>query len=590
MDEIATVNLATRKRRFFAFLIDSIIIGLAGNLSGLFFGDLYAQLGNSGLIIGCIVVLLYFGICNSRITNGQTLGKKLLKIRVVNRKSDPISVPKSFLRALCFAVFMLINGSSLSNSFFLPLVIILGTLTFSIPILEIYYIIVNKSTLQSLHDLLIDSFVVSAKSEGNISYANKKSFLYGGLVIPVILLITFAVINLFAKNTYVADMVKIIDVINKELPVYNTTMYRHSETTTALSGESSTVKYINVTTIKKNKNEDNNALAVRIAKIVFESKFTFNEEESLCITIVEGYDIGITSNYTSKNFNYSIEEWKKVIPFTQLLSKPSKEKSTTDPQYEFLWRAVARSQYIVSGVLHVDTNKINKIKQTKSESIEISFVVDSVFKGDVPAKEILIRKRICDAQETGVHCYDSSLFQFNNQRIIALINESAADTNKYAFTGSNAKTILLETEQNKANIASEIAKQKDIIENKQYSSICEVAKHLPEVKKIIEDMLIDSTAKGAYENLEKLGKSSVAAMICLMDDRRELAVPLVTLEYPPSSKNVKQYTPKQVVDVLATFSRQFAINDFGYIYNGASEKQRANTINGWRIFLWHLVH
>ena len=253
-------------------------------------------------------------------------------------------------------------------------------------------------------------------------------------------------------------------------------------------------------------------------------------------------------------------------------------------------RAVARSQHIVSGVLHVDTNKINKIKQKATERIEINFVIDSVYKGDISAKEIIIRKTICAGQETGIHCYDSSLFKYNNQRIIAPINESASDTNKYAFTGSNAKSILLETEENKAKIISEIAKQKDIIENKQYSSVCKIAQHFTEVKAIIEDMLVDSTAKRAYESLEKLGKSSAAAMICLMDDRRELAVPLITLEYPPASKNVKQYTPKQVVDVLATFLRQFAGNDFGYIYNGASEKQRANTVNGWRIFLWHIAH
>ena len=223
-----TVNLATRKRRFFAFLIDSLIIGLVGQLSGLVFSDFYAQLGNSGRLIGAVVVLLYFGICNSKITNGKTLGKKLLKIRVVNRNSKPISVSKSFLRASWFAIFMAFGGSSFSNSSCIPLVIVVGTLIFSISILEIYFVIVNKKTLQSFHDLLIDSFVVSAKSEGQISYTNKKSSFYGGAVIPVILLIAFTGLNLFAKNTYVADMVKIIETINSELPVYNTSMYRHS--------------------------------------------------------------------------------------------------------------------------------------------------------------------------------------------------------------------------------------------------------------------------------------------------------------------------------------------------------------------------
>ena len=583
-----TVNLATRKRRFFAFLIDSLIIGLVGQLSGLVFGDFYAQLGNSGRLIGAVVVLLYFGICNSKITNGKTLGKKLLKIRVVNRNSKPISVSKSFLRASWFTIFMTFGGSSFSNSSCIPLVIVVGTLIFSISILEIYFVIVNKKTLQSFHDLLIDSFVVSAKSEGQISYTNKKSSFYGGAVIPVILLIAFTGLNLFAKNTYVADMVKIIETINSELPVYNTSMYRHSETTAALSGESSTTKYINVTVIKKNKDENNEALAVKIAKIIFDSKFAFNEGETLCITIVEGYDIGIASSFTSKDINGTLEEWKKAIPFAELMNKALKEMSSTNLQDEILWKTVAGAQHIVSGVLHVDTDKIKEIKRTTTARIEISFTIDSVYKGDISAKEILIRKTICGKQETGVHCNDSNLFKYNNQRIIAPINESSVDTTKYAFTGGNARTILLETEENKAKIVNEIAKQKDIIDNKKYAPVCSIAKYSSELKKLIEDMLVNSTVKRAYSDLEKLGLPTIPAMVCMMDDRRELASSLIMLEYPPKSKRVIQHTPRQVVDVLAIFLRQFANNEFGPIYNGASANHRDNTINGWRIYLWHL--
>ena len=44
-DEVTTINLATRKRRFFAFLIDSLIIVLFGKLLGLLFGDFFIELG-----------------------------------------------------------------------------------------------------------------------------------------------------------------------------------------------------------------------------------------------------------------------------------------------------------------------------------------------------------------------------------------------------------------------------------------------------------------------------------------------------------------------------------------------------------------
>ena len=591
-DEVTTINLATRKRRFFAFLIDSLIIVLFGKLLGLLFGDFFIELGDLGKIVGFIVVLFYFGIGNSKILNGQTVAKKLLKIRVVGKSSEAISVQKSFLRTIPFAAYILLNGLPVSDSADLYPSLILGTILFSIPVLETYFIIVNNKSLQSLHDMIAKTFVVSVKSEGNINIANQKVFLYVGIALPILILIVTIVGSATVSNKliYVTDMQKIISVASHELPISSISMYRNKTTTTNLNGETTQVKLIEVTATKINKDENDTLLAIKIAKVIFDSGFKFEDGETLSITIIYGYDIGIASNYFSNKFNDSIENWKKVIPFADLVGKQTQEKPKVDEEYEFLWRAVARSQHIVSGVLHVDTNKINEIKQKATERIEINFVIDSVYKGDISAKEIVIRKTICAGQETGIHCYDSSLFKYNNQKIIAPINESASDTNKYAFTGSNAKSILLETEENKAKIISEIAKQKDIIENKQYSSVCKIAQHFTEVKAIIEDMLIDSTAKRAYESLEKLGKSSAAAMICLMDDRRELAVPLITLEYPPASKNVKQYTPKQVVDVLATFLRQFAGNDFGYIYNGASEKQRANTVNGWRIFLWRIAH
>ena len=105
-------------------------------------------------------------------------------------------------------------------------------------------------------------------------------------------------------------------------------------------------------------------------------------------------------------------------------------------------------------------------------------------------------------------------------------------------------------------------------------------------------MLVASKAEDAYTQLEKLGRHALPAIICQMDDRRELAIKSITLQnnYPGATQPSRHYTPQVVVDVLVALLHQAVGNDFGFIQNGASEEERTKTINGWRIFLWYLIN
>ena len=594
MDETTTVNLATRKRRFFAFLIDSLIIALFGKLLGLLLGDFFIELGNLGKIVGFIVVLFYFGIGNSKILNGQTVAKKLLKIRVVDKSSEAISVPKSFLRALPFAAYILLNGLPVSDSADLYPSLILGTILFSIPVLESFFAIVNNKSLQSLHDMIAKTFVVSVKSEGNINITNQKVFLYAGAALPILILIVTLAGSATVSNKliYVTDMQKIISVASHELPISSISMYRNKTTTTSLNGETTQVKLIEVTAAKINKDENDTLLAMKIAKVIFDSDFKFEDGETLSVTIIYGYDIGIASSYVSSKFNDSIENWKKASQVIGLYNKISQKKKPSVNLKDNLWKDVAAAQYIVTGTLNIDTNKINEIKSSKADYIEFAFTIDSVFKGNLPEKEITIRKFICDKNGKENRCNDSNLFLFNGQKVLAPIVKSQTKPGQYAFIKSSVKTISLATEENLNKAAKEIAMQKEIIESKLYAEICPFAQLSDSVKNLIEDMLTASKAEEAYVKLERLGTQVIPAIICQMDDRRELAVKNISLEnkYPNATEPSRQYSPKVVTDVLAAILNQVARNSFGFIYNGASEEERNSAINGWRIFLWYLVN
>ena len=253
---------------------------------------------------------------------------------------------------------------------------------------------------------------------------------------------------------------------------------------------------------------------------------------------------------------------------------------------DYLWETIAKFPYILAGTFHVDTNEIKKINKDKGDYIEFDLAIDSVLKGDVPSKEIIVNKFICGKKAP--YCNDSNLFLFNGKKSIVLL--TLGYSGGYYLPYSAANSIFPETD--KVKIKEEIAKQEEIIGSKVHEKICPTVQYSSEVKSLIDDMLVQSKAKDAYVKLEKLGIQGVPAIICQMDDRRELAVKGISLENksPQAWEAFRHYSPELVVDVLEAILNQITGKSFGEIHNGGSEEERVETVNGWRIYLWHLFN
>lgn len=250
---------------------------------------------------------------------------------------------------------------------------------------------------------------------------------------------------------------------------------------------------------------------------------------------------------------------------------------------EAAWIRVAQSPYILTGTIHVDTNEIKKIQKTNGEYIEIDFAIDTVLKGDVPSKEIIINKYIHGEKNKKVHRNDSNLFLFNGKKSIVTL--------ALGYSGGYYLESIF-PEANEVKIKEEIAKQEEIIGSKAHERICPTVQYSSEVKSLIDDMLVQSKAKDAYVKLEKLGIQGVPAIICQMDDRRELAIKGISLENksPQAWEAFRHYSPELVVDVLEAILNQITGKSFGEIHNGGSEEERVETVNGWQIYLWHLFN
>lgn len=84
-------------RRFFALLIDSIIIGILGIVVAF-------TTGISGYLLPFLIAVLYFTL---GFVSGRTLGKRMLGLRVVGLTSgEPPNLPRAFLRSLPLAILL----------------------------------------------------------------------------------------------------------------------------------------------------------------------------------------------------------------------------------------------------------------------------------------------------------------------------------------------------------------------------------------------------------------------------------------------------------------------------------------------------
>lgn len=304
--------------RIGAILIDFILLGVFGYILGLLLEDLFVSLGSLGLVVGLIISLIYLSIGNSYLMRGQTLGKRALNIQTIKPNGDYLSIKESFVRAfvLCVPYFIVnlkipgLEGDSILNLSisFLSTIMLIG-------IVLIY--ILNKSTRQSLHDLMVDSFVTEKeKNESTIDLKPiKKSvfYIYGAITVILIGLTFF---NFFSSNKQISDTTmvykelgEIEDVIRAAVSSNTTTVYGSEESITK-----SFVATLWVQNLPSSISEMETSKTTKSAiEIIFKRMENVNEVDVITVQLVRGFNIGIASKSNSFKLSKTPDEWKQLI-------------------------------------------------------------------------------------------------------------------------------------------------------------------------------------------------------------------------------------------------------------------------------------
>jgi hypothetical protein len=149
-----------------------------------------------------------------------------------------------------------------------------------------------------------------------------------------------------------------------------------------------------------------------------------------------------------------------------------------------------------------------------------------------------------------------------------IVTPSSGESGKrFHFAGSSPHALAEPAELLCKKVASEILLQQKTLDafEKLVPPVDQAL--LEKVRKLIDATTRKESQMDAFRQLETLGWNGVPAMILLMDDRRDLAVPHIELENPPGHfEGIRQYSPQEVMDAVAAILNKITAENFGFIY------------------------
>lgn len=301
-------------RRVGGFLLDSIILGIVGWILGSLFADAFIRMGGWERFVGFGVALLYFVPLNSRLGGGQTVGKRTLNLRVVSKEGAPLGIGRSFVRSFVLLLPYFLNGAPI------PLKalesgggILFSEAVFGLGSAIIYLILFNRRTRQSVHDLVVGSYVVSAGSEA----AEKPKMWAGHYVVVAVILTMAGVIPLLlaglVKQWMPKGLMTAYESILQEPEVAGATVMAGQTVFWDSKKGQRTVTAVTANVRLNCRIENHEAEAEKLVRILLEKYPDAGAKDSISITLAEGYDLGISSWFLRQGFNYSPEQWRQRL-------------------------------------------------------------------------------------------------------------------------------------------------------------------------------------------------------------------------------------------------------------------------------------
>lgn len=313
--EASTVTLAPAGfwRRLAAFVVDSLFLGVLGMLLGAVLAPTLAALGAWGRLLGFVIAGIYFGALNSRLGGGQTLGKRVAGIKVVDGGGAALSLPRALLRFIPLGLPWFLNNATLPQAALVnPWLSVLTVLIFGLALSQAYLMVFNRPARQAVHDLLVGSWVVRAGTGERVETSDPRPV---HLVVPGLLVTAAAVAPFLMQG--LAGAAPFAALMKAQQAVSAEPWVNHAQVSAGTSFMAQTgtgqqqMTYLSVQAFVRSGDIQDAARAQTVARLAMAADPAFGVVDAVQIRLVLGYDIGIASFWRSQTYTHTPAEWLK---------------------------------------------------------------------------------------------------------------------------------------------------------------------------------------------------------------------------------------------------------------------------------------
>lgn len=297
-------------RRVVALAADGLVLGAMGYPLGLLLGERYAPVGTPARLLGLLVIVPYLGILGSHVGRGQTLGKRLVGLRIVDASGQPLSLARSFARAALLALPWVFNGIRFGSMGPVALATlgVAGILAFGVGGAIVGTFLLNRPTRQALHDLLVGSFVVPIDATGLPvpGRSTRRPLVASAVWVGLVAVATTAMV-LLGPELAAGRIPPVLMARLAAIPGARSMEVKHLAT----SGSSSRI-IVAVLWFQGPPAEMKGA-AREVAAAMLQHLPDAATAPRLVVTVIRGWDVGVANMTSAETFARTPEQWRAEL-------------------------------------------------------------------------------------------------------------------------------------------------------------------------------------------------------------------------------------------------------------------------------------
>lgn len=301
-------------RRLGAFCIDGLVLGIIGIALGAVAFARLAELGPWGRLLGFVIAVAYFGVLESRVGGGRTLGKRLLGIRVVDHSGHALSLAQALFRSTIFFVPYFLNGLMLGADSMIPWVaMVLSILVFGLGFSILYLLLFNLPTRQSVHDLATGAFVVKAAASAPLSTPLRRVHkIVIAVAVVLSLVLPLGGLWLASRITSLAPLLRAGRTLDAQSNVVAASVNEGTRWSSFNGSVMHKTTMLNASVVMRRWPSDPKATADAFASTLFQDIPDAGTRDVVSVQLVYGYDIGIARAWRYTNYSHTPAAWMRL--------------------------------------------------------------------------------------------------------------------------------------------------------------------------------------------------------------------------------------------------------------------------------------